>query len=128
MKKIVDARDVQARAALPRLAHQPEAKQAACRRRTASPAWVQIRPEATSSPSTTDRYKLTTPRNGECSKLGARRRATSSTSRRSQPTARLEQGFDAEDGQRVNVYTLSPDGNTLTLDVTVTSPKLEQPR
>jgi hypothetical protein len=36
--------------------------------------------------------------------------------------ARLEQVFDAEDGRRVNVYTLSPDGSTLTLEVTVTSP------
>jgi hypothetical protein len=39
----------------------------------------------------------------------------------------LEQTFQAEDGRRVNVYSLSPDGNTLTLHVTVTSPRLPQP-
>lgn len=40
---------------------------------------------------------------------------------------RLEQTFAAEDGQRVNVYTVSPDGNTLTMNVTVTSPRLPNP-
>ena len=40
---------------------------------------------------------------------------------------RLQQTFAAEDGQRVNLYTLSPDGRTLTLDVTVTSPRLPRP-
>jgi hypothetical protein len=40
---------------------------------------------------------------------------------------RLEQTFKAEDGQRVNVFSVSEDGNTLTLDVTVSSPRLPQP-
>jgi flagellar hook-associated protein FlgK len=40
---------------------------------------------------------------------------------------RLEQTFAAEDGQRVNVYTVSADGNTLTMNVTITSPRLPQP-
>jgi hypothetical protein len=40
---------------------------------------------------------------------------------------RLRQTFAAEDGRRVNVYTLSPDGRTLTLNVTVTSGRLPQP-
>ena len=40
---------------------------------------------------------------------------------------RLEQTFAAEDGQRVNVYTVSPDGNTLTMNVTITSPRLPNP-
>ncbi|HYE57640.1 MAG TPA: hypothetical protein VD948_04005 [Rhodothermales bacterium] len=40
---------------------------------------------------------------------------------------RLQQTFAAEDGQRVNLYTLGPDGRTLTLDVTVTSPRLARP-
>ena len=39
----------------------------------------------------------------------------------------LEQTFRAEDGQRVNVYTVSADGNTLTMNVTVTSPRLPRP-
>lgn len=38
---------------------------------------------------------------------------------------RLTQTFAAEDGQRVNVYTV--DGNTLTMNVTITSPRLPQP-
>jgi len=36
----------------------------------------------------------------------------------------LTQTFVAEDGKRVNVFTLSADGKTLTLNVTVTSPRL----
>ncbi|HEX8392056.1 MAG TPA: hypothetical protein VF665_06850 [Longimicrobium sp.] len=39
----------------------------------------------------------------------------------------IRQTFTAEDGQRVNVYTLSPDGNTLNMNVTITSPRLPQP-
>ena len=39
----------------------------------------------------------------------------------------LTQTFRAEDGQRVNVFTVSPDGNTMTMNVTVTSPRLPQP-
>lgn len=40
---------------------------------------------------------------------------------------RLEQNFVAENGQRVNVFTVSPDGNTLTLNVTLTSQHLQAP-
>ncbi|MBB4638864.1 hypothetical protein [Longimicrobium terrae] len=39
----------------------------------------------------------------------------------------ITQTFTAEDGQRVNVYTLSPDGNTMNMNVTITSPRLPQP-
>ena len=39
----------------------------------------------------------------------------------------LQQTFRATDGQRTNTYTLSPDGRTLTMRVTVTSPRLPQP-
>ena len=39
----------------------------------------------------------------------------------------LEQTFKAEDGQRVNTYTVSADGNTLTMNVTITSPRLAAP-
>jgi hypothetical protein len=40
---------------------------------------------------------------------------------------RIEQVFKAEDGQRTNVYTLSPDGQTMTMQVTVTSGRLPEP-
>ncbi len=39
----------------------------------------------------------------------------------------LTQTFQAEDGRRVNVYSVSPDGSTMTMNVTVTSPRLPQP-
>jgi hypothetical protein len=40
---------------------------------------------------------------------------------------RLRQVFAAEDGRRENVFTLSPDGNTLTMNVTVSSGRLPEP-
>jgi hypothetical protein len=40
--------------------------------------------------------------------------------------AQLQQTFKAEDGQRVNEFSLAPDG-TLTLAVTITSPQLSAP-
>ena len=40
---------------------------------------------------------------------------------------RLEQTFRAEDGTRENDFTLSEDGATLTMHVTITSPRLPQP-
>ncbi|HEY2102820.1 MAG TPA: hypothetical protein VGH08_06175 [Chthoniobacterales bacterium] len=39
---------------------------------------------------------------------------------------RLVQTFTSADGRRVNDYTLSPDGRTLTMQVTETSPQLSQ--
>ena len=39
---------------------------------------------------------------------------------------RLAQTFTSADGRRVNDYTLSPDGRTLTMQVTETSPQLPQ--
>lgn len=39
----------------------------------------------------------------------------------------LTQTFRAEDGQRVNVFTVSPDGDTMTMNVTITSPRLPSP-
>lgn len=39
----------------------------------------------------------------------------------------LEQTFVAGDGKRVNSFVLSPDGNTLTMTVTVSSPQLPKP-
>jgi hypothetical protein len=38
----------------------------------------------------------------------------------------LEQTFTSANGRRVNDYTLSPDGRTLTMQVTETSPRLPQ--
>ena len=38
----------------------------------------------------------------------------------------LAQTFTSADGRRVNDYTLSPDGRTLTMQVTETSPRLSQ--
>lgn len=40
---------------------------------------------------------------------------------------RLEQTFKAEDGERVNTFRLSPDGNQLSLHVTISSPQLPSP-
>ena len=40
---------------------------------------------------------------------------------------RLAQTFTSAQGRRVNDYTLSPDGRTLTMQVTETSPRLSQP-
>lgn len=40
---------------------------------------------------------------------------------------RLVQTFRAEDGSRTNSYTISPDGRTLTMHVTLRSPKLSAP-
>lgn len=41
--------------------------------------------------------------------------------------ARLVETLKAEDGQRANAYTLSPDGSALTMNVTITSPRLPKP-
>jgi hypothetical protein len=40
---------------------------------------------------------------------------------------RLVQTFRAEDGSRTNTYTISPDGRTLTMHVTLRSPRLSGP-
>lgn len=89
-------------------------------------ATIQIAFQADNVNVRTETYDLTTPRNGTREDW---ERAPGDlidvTSRYA--SGRLEQSFDAEDGRRVNVYTLSPDGNTLYLDVTVTSPKLDSP-
>ena len=39
----------------------------------------------------------------------------------------MTQTFKAEDGERINRFSLSPDGNALTLEVTITSPRLPAP-
>ena len=40
---------------------------------------------------------------------------------------RLVQTFRAEDGSRTNTYSISPDGRTLTMHVTLRSPRLTSP-
>jgi hypothetical protein len=40
---------------------------------------------------------------------------------------RLKQTFQAEDGRRVNVWSISGDGRTLTMEATITSPRLPRP-
>lgn len=89
-------------------------------------AWIQILPDASSVTVETDTYKLTTPRNGTLENWERSEGDLIDVTTRLQGE-RLEQVFDAEDGRRVNVYTLSMDGETLTMDVTVTSPKLDSP-
>lgn len=42
-------------------------------------------------------------------------------------SGKLQQIFKAEDGARSNLFSISPDGKVLTLEVTITSPKLPQP-
>ena len=39
----------------------------------------------------------------------------------------LHQSFTGEDGKRVNVYRLRPDGRTLSMQVTLSSPRLPKP-
>lgn len=90
-------------------------------------AWIQFVPDAgTTVTTTTDQWKLTTPKNGRLEDWSRDKDDQIDVTTRWQ-SGRVEHAFDAEDGRRVNVYTLSPDGNTLFMDVTVTSPKLDSP-
>lgn len=88
--------------------------------------WIQFAPDASTLTTTTDQWKLTTPKNGRLEDWSRNKDDQIDVTTRWQ-SGRLEHAFDAEDGRRVNVYTLSPDGNTLFMDVTVTSPKLDSP-
>jgi hypothetical protein len=87
---------------------------------------VEFRPEGETLTTITDTYNLTTPRNGKRERWERKKGDFIDVTTHSEG-ARIEQTFDAEDGRRVNVYTLSPDGSTLTMEVTVTSPKLSSP-
>lgn len=42
-------------------------------------------------------------------------------------SGKLKRTFKAEEGQRVNTYSISEDGKTLTMQVNVTSPRLPRP-
>jgi hypothetical protein len=87
---------------------------------------IEFLPAGDSLTTVTEFYRLTTPMNGKRERW-ERKKGDFIDVTTHTDGARLEQVFDAEDGRRVNVYTLSPDGSTLTLEVTVTSPKLSSP-
>lgn len=75
-------------------------------------------------------WKLTAPRNGRLEKW--RRRAPDGSVEVVDVVSNLQGStlthqFQGEDGNRINVYSLSPDGRTLTMNVTVTSDKLTGP-
>lgn len=89
-------------------------------------AWIQILPEGDMVTVNTDHWKLTLPKNGRMEDWEREPGDLIDVSTQMQ-SGRLEIAFDAEDGRRVNVYTLSNGGRTLTMDVTVTSPKLDSP-
>lgn len=89
-------------------------------------AWVQLVPQGDRLLVKTDSYELTTPANGTLPDWERSPGDLIDVTTRTRD-GRIEQSFDAEDGRRVNVFTLSPDGRTLTMDVTVTSPKLDGP-
>lgn len=94
---------------------------------TNTPApWLIIAPRGEQVTVQTPNYNLTTPVSGGPTKWERQKGDVIDVTTTLQGR-RLEQTFDAPDGRRVNVYTLSSDGNTLNLDVTVTSPKLDSP-
>lgn len=97
--------------------------------------WIRFAPQGSIVTVETDhwngqQWQLATPRNGSVEKWQRRTpdgkvetvKVTTDTR-----GATMTQRFEAEDGARTNVYALSPDGNTLTMDVTVTSEKLTGP-
>lgn len=97
--------------------------------------WIRFAPEGNIVAVETDlwsgqQWRLATPRNGTVEKW--RRRAPDGKVETVKVTtdtrgATMTQRFEGEDGARTNVYSLSPDGNTLTMNVTVTSGKLTGP-
>lgn len=88
--------------------------------------WIRISTDNGSVLVQTDAFELTTPRNGTLENWERKKGDFIDVTTRME-SRMLEQAFDAEDGRRVSVYTVSEDGSTLTLDVTVTSPKLDSP-
>lgn len=97
--------------------------------------WIRFAPEGNTITVETDlwngpQWKLTTVRNGTLNDWKRRNpegkvetvRVTTDTQ-----GATMTQRFQAPDGTRSNVYSLSPDGRTLTMNVTVTSDKLTGP-
>lgn len=94
--------------------------------------WIRFSPEGNLVTVESDLWgtKLTTPKNGTLEKW-QRRTAGGKTETVKVTTdtrgATMTQRFEAEDGARTNVYSLSPDGKTLTMNVTVTSDRLTGP-
>jgi hypothetical protein len=97
-------------------------------RRTNAPyqRLVIAQPGQSISITTDDRAAITTPASGSAIKWKREDGETLDVSTAWSGNT-LRQTFAAEDGRRENAYTLSPDGNTLTLNVTVTSGRLPQP-
>lgn len=87
--------------------------------------WISIVPNGDMVTVETDSYKLTTPKNGTLKRWERTKGDFIDVTSRWE-SGRLEQVFEAEDGRRVNVYTVGPNG-ALNMDVTVTSPKLSSP-
>lgn len=73
-----------------------------------------------------DRKPIVTPANGQAIKWKREDGEVFDVSTRWVGNS-LEQTFSAEDGKRVNRFTLSPDDKKLTMNVTVSSGKLPQP-
>lgn len=93
-------------------------------------AWIRFTPEGNMVTVESESWKVTTPRNGTLAEW-PRRGADGKTEKIRVTTetqgSTMTQRFQAEDGTRTNVYSLSPDGRTLTVNVTVTSEKLTGP-
>lgn len=88
--------------------------------------WMQIVPTGNSVTVETPFYKLTTPRNGTLEDWEREKGDLVDVNTQMQDR-RMQHTFVAEDGRRVNVYTLSPDGRTLTMNVNVSSEQLSSP-
>lgn len=89
-------------------------------------AWVRIDPTGNTVNVRTPEYSLTTPQNGQLENWERKEGDPVDVTTR-MTNGRMEQTFEAEDGRRTNVLTISPDGNTLTMNVSVVSPKLSSP-
>lgn len=97
-------------------------------------AWVRITPGETVRVDMAGRPSVSSPANGQpvlwnrdtgaaCTRVGEDcMRVTTEWQ-----NGRLVQTFRPEDGERRNVYSVSADGNTMTMAVTVSSPRLPRP-
>lgn len=89
-------------------------------------SFIRIEPSGEDLVVETDRYTLRTPKNGLREDWERSPGDVIDVATQWGP-AQFTQNFVADDGQRLNAYTLGPGGDTLYLDVTVTSPKLDSP-
>lgn len=89
--------------------------------------WLRIMPGEDSVRVTNDQWDLTVPHEGM---LAGWERADDDfidVTVEWLPDGALRQTFQGEEGARINVYRLSPDGRTLTMEVTITSDQLRGP-